>query len=114
MCSVFRLKDLEGQLLMEKNKVNKLEQLIRAKSPPPSIKKEEKPANKEKKEEKATSKEKKEDKAVNKEREKTPPGQLLSPKTAKQLIMSPGTQITSDSLQRQNSLQRMHHNIPHR
>ncbi|KAK3927456.1 Citron rho-interacting kinase [Frankliniella fusca] len=84
------VKELESQLYQERKKVQKLtEEIVRSSTRCPK-----------------TS-------TLEKEKEKiqtSSPESVLSPTAAKHLVLSPGSQ----AIKNQASLQRMHHNIPHR
>lgn len=83
------MKELESQLLQERKKVQKLtEEIIRSSTRGP----------------KNSALEK------DKGQPQSPDMEVLSPTTAKNLVLSPGSQ----AIKNQASLQRMHHNIPHR
>lgn len=86
-----RMKELESQLLQERKKVQKLtEEIVRSSCRGP----------------KSTTLEKERERGTSHSSEP----ELLSPTAAKHLVLSPGSQ----AIQKQASLQRMHHNIPHR
>lgn len=83
------MKELESQLLQERKKVQKLtEEIVRSSTRGP----------------KSTPQEKE------KTQENAPEHEVLSPTAAKHLVLSPGSQ----AIKSEASLQRMHHNIPHR
>lgn len=85
------MKELESQLFQERKKVQKLtEEIVRSSCRGPKI------STLEKEKEKGSS--------------HSSEPERLSPTAAKNLVLSPGSQ----AFQKQASLQRMHHNIPHR